>query len=74
MIERDYKETFAPPAGLRVLDDLKKSTRAMVANVPTDNNPLLMAFREGQRSVMIHIYHKLNKDLSKPRQERAIND
>lgn len=35
--------------------------------------PIQVAFAEGQRSVVIHIYSKLNKDPYEVRQERAIN-
>ncbi len=71
----DYNQTFDTPHGQRTIDDLKKFTGAMRANIPSDNNPLMMAYREGQRSVMIHIFHKLRQDLSKTnKQTHAVNE
>jgi hypothetical protein len=71
-INIDYRETFAPEYGKRVLANLTRTTGALKANPPTD--ALTMAYKEGQRSVIIHIYAMLNKQINEPKQERAIND
>lgn len=73
-LDKDYKETFGPSAGLRVMVDLNKYTGALRPNKPMNNDALLMAFKCGQASVIIHIYSKVNKKLNEPRQERAINE
>lgn len=72
-IVRDYKDTFAPDYAKRVLDDLNRTTGALRPNKPINNDALLMAYKCGQTSVIIHIYSKLNKKLNEPKQERAIN-
>jgi len=73
-IIKDYKDTFGSNEGKRVLEDLNKYTGALRPNKPINNDALLMAYKSGQASVIIHIYAKLNRKLSEPRQERAINE
>lgn len=72
-LERDYKETFGTPEGLRVMEKLNEFTGALRPNKPINNDALLMAYKAGQASVIIHIYSKVNKKLNEPKQERAIN-
>lgn len=73
-LDKDYKETFGSNEGLRVLTDLNKHTGALRPNKPINNDALLMAYKAGQASVIIHIYSKVNKKLNEPKQERAINE
>jgi len=61
----DYKNTFLPPAGIRVLDDLKRMANFHNSIVARDNagklDPFDMIRREGQRSVIIHIVRQMEK-------------
>ena len=72
-----YQQTFEPEAGKRVLDNLKKLSRVLLATVPMDNDgkldPYMMAYQNGQRSVLVHIYAKLRKDPYEVKQSKAIN-
>lgn len=70
---QDFKETFAPPHGLRVLKQLAKKCHA---TEPTyvDKNPNGTAYKEGWRGVYLYIIKQISKDLSKPRQREAKND
>ncbi len=65
----DYYQTFGTPEGKRCLEDLNKQSGALRANKPVNNDALLMAFKEGQRSIVIHIYAKLNKKINEPKGE-----
>jgi hypothetical protein len=67
--DRDYFQTFETPEGKRVLKDLNRHTGALRANKPVNNDALLMAYKEGQRSILIHIYAKLNKQINEPKGE-----
>ena len=73
----DYQQTFGTEAGKRVLDDIKKLSKVLFAIVPYDNNGRLdlgaMAYKDGQRSVLVHIYAKLRKDPYEVKQSKAIN-
>ena len=73
-IVRDYKDTFSPDTGKRVLEDLNRMTGALRPNKPINNDALLMAYKSGQASVIIHIYSKVNRKLNEPKQERAITN
>jgi len=74
----DYHQTFEAPAGQRVLADLKKKSKVLFAPIPIDKNGRLdshmMAYQNGQRSHMIHIYAQLRKDPYVVKQDRAINE
>ena len=63
---RDFRETFESPAGKRVLENLNKYSGALTVTPPTD--ALKMAYKEGQRSVIIHIYSKLNRKINEPKE------
>ncbi len=73
----DYKQTFEPEAGQRVLADLKKRSKVLFAPIPIDKNGKLdshmMAYQNGQRSHTIHIYAQLGKDPYEVKQIKAIN-
>ena len=73
----DYLQTFEPEAGQRVLDNLKKLSKVLLSTVPMGNDgkldPYMMAYQNGQRSVLVHIYAKLRKDPYEVKQDRAIN-
>jgi len=73
----DYNQTFEPPAGKRVLDDIKRLSRVLFAIVPLDNTGRLdkdmMIYQNGQRSVLVHIYAQLKKDPYEVKQTKAIN-
>lgn len=59
----DYKVTFSTEEGKRVLFDLMKSCGMDTSSF--DENPLNMAYREGQRNVVLHIMNKLKIDVEK---------
>jgi len=72
----DYQQTFGTEAGKRVRDDLRSHSKIdgylnMIGN--KDITPIQVAFAEGQRSMMIHIYTYLRKDPYKIRQLKAVN-
>jgi hypothetical protein len=50
---RDYKQAFATEHGKRVLEDLRKSCH--FHDTTLDENPQVMAFNEGARSVLLRI-------------------
>lgn len=66
----DFKEVFAGDNGKRVLERLSKLCNE---NKPTyvDQNPTGTAYREGQRSVILHIRAMLNKDVKESKQKVA---
>lgn len=74
----DYQQTFTPEAGKRVLDDLKKRSKVLLAIVPMGNDGKLdlgmLAYQSGQRSLLVHIYAQLRKDPYEVKQTRAINE
>ena len=61
---KDFHQTFGTPEGQRVLKNLNMLSGALRANKPQNNDALLMAYKEGQRSIIIHIYAMLNKQLN----------
>ena len=72
----DYKQSFEPPAGQRVIDNLRKLSRIDgYLNLANNKNitAIQVAFAEGQRSVMMHIYSQLGKDPYEVKQTKAIN-
>lgn len=73
----DYIQTFEPPAGQRVVDNLRKLSRIdgylnLAHN--KDVTSIQVAFAEGQRSMMMHIYAQLGKDPYAAKQTKAINE
>jgi hypothetical protein len=66
----DFLNTFTSEGGKRVLERLSDLCNE---NEPTyvDNNALGTAYKEGQRSVILHINKMLSKDPHKEKQERA---
>lgn len=83
MKDRDEKQKiidyqlFGTEAGKRVLDDLKKKSKVLLATVPMGNDgrldPYMLAYQHGQRSVLVHIYAQLRKDPYEAKQVKAIN-
>jgi hypothetical protein len=71
----DYKGCFATEAGMRVLADLAKLANLDHSVKRLDNqgrlDPFAMMRDEGQRSVVRHIYSKVNKDPYQPKQKKA---
>ncbi len=55
---QDYKRTFETPVGKNVLMDLMR-THHMMGPV-MDANPIDMAFKEGERNVVLRILRALN--------------
>jgi hypothetical protein len=56
----DYKGAFGTEQGQRVLHDLCKTCGLLITSF--DENPHMMAFKEGQRNVVLHILNKLKMD------------
>lgn len=56
----EYKTCFNSEEGQNVLYDLCKVTGLLTSNF--DENPHVMAFKEGQRNVVLHILNKLKMD------------
>lgn len=60
-----YQEAFSTPAGRIVLEDLARffgfASRSM-ADHPDEIRPYVLAYREGQRSVVVHIGNRLETD------------
>lgn len=73
---KDFKETFEPPTGKRVVERLKRLANYDFVLIPVDNNGRIdtnqVMFNEGQRSVIVHILRKIKVDLDKPKQTEAI--
>lgn len=71
----DFQNTFASEGGKRVLADLrKKSNIDGYFNLEKVFTPIQVAFAEGQRSMMMHIYTMLKKDPYKEKQQGARNE
>lgn len=64
---KNYKKVFLESAeGQQVLWDLMKHFNLMQPSMPKDKpDPLLLAFNEGGRNVVLYILSKLNMDVSK---------
>jgi hypothetical protein len=56
-----YQEVFRSPLGRKVLLDLMKSNHCL--DTVFDQNPHVMAFMEGQRSVILRIFATLKLDI-----------
>ena len=59
-----YKETFSTPTGIEVLKDLQKEcyiNRSTITN-PSNPDPYITVFREGQRAVVLKIQNLMSKD------------
>jgi hypothetical protein len=70
----DFQQTFGTEAGKRVLENLRTNSKIDgYLNVMRDITPTQIAFAEGQRSMMMHIYAQLKKDPYAVRQRKAIN-
>ena len=70
----DFQQTFGTEAGKRCLANLRSRSRIDgYLNLMSDATPIQVAFVEGQRSMMMHIYSQLRKDPYEVRQKKAIN-
>lgn len=58
--QSDYKKVFDSDAGKRVLDDLQR--RGFLHTTTFAENELKMAYREGMRSMALHIKTMLEYD------------
>ena len=72
----DYQQTFGTEAGKRVVENLRKHSKIdgylnLTSN--KDITAIQVAFAEGQRSFMMHIYAQLKKDPYEVKQAKAIN-
>lgn len=65
-LARDYKATFNTEAGKRVLEDLE--LRNFMKTTTFDGNPNIMIYREGQRSVLLHINTMRTADIKRLRE------
>ncbi len=59
----DYQELFKTPQGENVLRDLAKSHYVLKSTF--DENPYLVALREGERNVVLRIFSILGTDVIK---------
>ncbi len=66
-MKSDYLAVFSGDAGSRVLKDLRRY--CYYNRTTIDKDPVMMAFKEGQRSVILHIHTVLNMDLEKVREQ-----
>jgi len=70
----DFQQTFGTEAGKRVLAALRSHSKIdSYLNLMKAFTPIQVAFAEGQRSMMMHIYAQLRKDPYEVRQKKAIN-
>lgn len=70
----DFQQTFGTEAGKRVLANLRRNSKIDgYLNLMKDFTPIQVAFAEGQRSMMMHIYAQLRKDPYEVKQKKAIN-
>lgn len=72
----DFQQTFSPESGKRVLVDLRSLSKIdgylnLIHN--KDITAIQVAFAEGQRSVIMHIYSQLRKDPYEVKQVKAVN-
>jgi hypothetical protein len=71
----DYAECFATEGDMRVLADLSKLANLDHSIKRLDHqgrlDPFAMMRDEGQRSVVRHIYNKLNKNPHEQKQKKA---
>lgn len=59
-----YKETFSSDNGKEVIKDLEEVCYVKRSTVSTTNviDPYVLAFREGQRSIMLRIQNMMSED------------
>ena len=70
----DFQQTFGAEAGKRVIANLRSYSKIDgYLNIMRDATPIQVAFAEGQRSMMMHIYSQLKKDPYEVKQVKAIN-
>lgn len=71
----DYNFVFTSEEGKRVLADLTRLSKFDYSIIPLDQqhriDPMAVMRSEGQRSVIVHIYTKLNKDPYEVKQKVA---
>ena len=58
-LKKDYITVFTGEAGKRVLKHLENTCYIHRSTLPGKNNPIRLAFNEGQRSIVIHIKNML---------------
>jgi hypothetical protein len=61
----DYEKVFGTPEGMRVLEDLKKSSHINKTSFNVDTH--IMAYNEGARTTVLHIM-----DMSKPKPRKDV--
>lgn len=59
----DYQLVFDSPAGKKVLWDLMNRSGLLNSSYLTGMTPMDLSFREGQRTVILHILGQLNMDM-----------
>lgn len=72
----DFQQTFGSEAGKRVLTNLRSLSKIdgyLNLTHNKDITAIQVAFAEGQRSFMMHIYSKIGKDPYEVKQSKAIN-
>jgi len=66
----DYLNVFTSPAGERILEDLRVSYGEKGSFDPENPDPLLTAFREGQRSHYLKILFMM-EEAQKPEEDES---
>jgi hypothetical protein len=59
----DYANTFGSEEGKRVLHDMMRTHKFLTPTLASGNDPIEMAFFEGQRNVILRILTYLNMDV-----------
>lgn len=71
-LQADFKKVFDSDAGKRVLDDLQR--RGFLHTTTIADNQLKMAYREGMRSMALHIKTMLEYDFEQVRKRIKEDD
>jgi hypothetical protein len=71
---RAYQEVFATDNGKIVLEDLKYAHHMMSSTYKKDLQDGELAFREGERNVVLRIVHILGQDLAKLKERATQNE
>lgn len=62
-----YRRVFDTPEGHAVMEDLRK--RCYVNITTLDSQPAVMGFKEGRRSIYVHIENMIDKDVNQMLEE-----
>lgn len=74
VVVKAYQEIFATDNGKLVMEDLKLAHHMMSSTYRKDMSDKELAFREGERNVVLRILHILSQDIVQLQERAAQND